>query len=202
MRIDRNGSFRAAAALTAALAVAGCGGASERASEDQHGASMASGEHDANQSPVTLTGCLQRGDGDEYILTENIDTTTVGTSGERNQVGAADRVEPQQRSAAARSYRLNDGNDDQLDELVGQQVRVSGQISDQHDRNRSAVGTSGNETAGMRTGNEDSDAGRRAEERGRNSERQEIASGDLARVEVQSIERTGEPCGTAGTAVR
>jgi hypothetical protein len=76
--------------------------------------------------PVTLTGCLQKGDGrSDYILTEvNEPRTSVGTSGSATASGN-DRVAQEQMRAAEHAYKLA-GDRDTLEPLVGKQVRVNG----------------------------------------------------------------------------
>ena len=87
---------------------------------------------------MTLTGCLQQGDGrNDLILTQvNEQPGPVATSGERES-GA---VQEKQRAAAARSYQLS-GGPDTLRDLVGHQVRITGTLAERGeaasgDRNR------------------------------------------------------------------
>jgi hypothetical protein len=122
-----------AGAFAAALSVAACGGGNHDAERDANpGGSDApaagtSGERKEG-SPVTLTGCLQQGDGrNDLILTQvNEQPGPVATSGER-ETGA---VEDKQRAAAARSYQLS-GGPETLRDLVGHQVRVTGTLAEE-----------------------------------------------------------------------
>jgi hypothetical protein len=84
----------------------------------------------AERSPRTLTGCLQQGDGnDDFILTQvNEQPGPVATTGENESTAVQDR----QQEAAASSYRLS-GGPDNLRDLVGHQVRVTGTIADRGD---------------------------------------------------------------------
>lgn len=95
-----------------------------------------SGQTD-DSSPVTVTGCLQQGDGTDFILTEATDLPDqpVATTGEQ----ASPEVRQEQRQAAKNSYRLS-GGPDGLAEMVGSRVRVTGNRTE-----RSSVGSGGNE---------------------------------------------------------
>jgi hypothetical protein len=121
-----------AGAFAAALSVAACGGGREAERDDNPGGSDApaastSGERKEG-SPVTLTGCLQKGDGrNDLILTQvNEQPGPVATSGERES-GA---VQEKQRAAAARSYQLS-GGPETLRDLVGHQVRITGTLAEE-----------------------------------------------------------------------
>ena len=114
-----------ACACTAALAVAAA--CDNSANNQRSSSSPAAAPADKNASdnpPVTLTGCLMRGDGrTDFILTKA--NQPVGTSGESTEAGS---IEHRTLEAAERSYRL-DGDNDQFNSLVGHRVRVSGTIS-------------------------------------------------------------------------
>jgi hypothetical protein len=134
-----------------------------------------------NSAPVTLVGCLQKGDGrSDYILTEvNSTRTTVGTSGsaERPSAGgqsdksSGDIVGQEQMRAAAHAYRLS-GDRSALQPLVGKQVRVSGSITKSSDLNAH------------------DDNGRM-----KNRDRTKIDEGDLAKVDVASVDSVSDNCG-------
>src|SRR5689334_3596369 len=87
------------------------------------------------RTPVTLTGCLQKGDGrNDYILTEiNQPRTSVGTSGSTSAAGS-DKVGQEQMRAAEHAYKLSADNDT-LEPMVGKQVRVSGTMERQSQLN-------------------------------------------------------------------
>jgi len=137
----------------------------------------------ARQTPVTLTGCLQQGDSSSsYILTEMNEpgSRPTATSGSADQ---GDKVAREQLKEAEHAYRLDAKNDDDLAKLVGKKVRVSGTITDKSDlvartdqnRDRNGVGTSG------RTDDHD---------------RPKISESDLARVDVNSVEKVADACGS------
>src|SRR3954465_10978263 len=90
------------------------------------GTSGTAADENNARPPVTLTGCLQKGDGrSDYILTEvNEPRTSVGTSGSATASGN-DRVAQEQMRAAEHAYKLA-GDRDTLEPLVGKQVRVNG----------------------------------------------------------------------------
>ena len=121
------GRFMAAFACTAALAAAGCDNTANR---DRSSATAGDATAGTNQ-PVSLTGCLARGEGsNDFILTKaNQPVATSGTA------AGAGSVEHKTMEAAARSYRL-DGNNDELDKLVGHEIRVSGTLADKGDLNK------------------------------------------------------------------
>jgi hypothetical protein len=142
-----------------------------------------------NRAPVTLVGCLQKGDGrSDYILTEvNSTRTTVGTSGatERPSAGGQsdkasgpDVVGQEQMRAAAHAYRL-DGDRKTLEPLVGKQVRVSGSLEKSSDLNAH------------------DDNGRM-----KDRDRTKIDEGDLAKVDVASVDSVSESCGAKSSAHR
>ena len=132
---------------------------------------------DRDKAPVTLTGCLQKGDGrSDYILTEvNSTRQTVGTTGSSGSAAegksSPDVVGQEQMRAATHAYRLN-GERDSLEPLVGKQVRVSGTMTRQSDLNAH------------------DDAGKL-----KDRDRTKIDEGDLARIDVASVDSVAENCG-------
>jgi hypothetical protein len=131
MRMVRSMTKWAAAyGAVLALSVTACGTANEadrdRASGSAESPATTSADRN-NASPKTLTGCLQQGDGDnDFILTQvNEQPGPVATSGEKE----SSEVQQKQQEAAARSYKLSGGRE-QLRDLVGHQVRVTGTVSD------------------------------------------------------------------------
>jgi hypothetical protein len=174
------------AAAVAAFACGGNGGANQYAGGDATksgqpaagaagtaGAAGNTAANDAHASPISLSGCLQKGDGrSDYILTEvNTTRTTVGTSGSTRAESGRDVVGQEQMRAALHAYRL-DGDRDRLEPLVGKQVRVSGTVAEKSDLN-------------------DHDASGKMKEK----DRTKIDEGDLAKVDVSTIESTGASCG-------
>lgn len=128
----------------------------------------------AKAEPISLTGCLQKGSGtlrSDYVLTEaNMARTPVGTSGAAANP-KSDVVGKEQMRAAEHSYRL-DGDRDELDKLVGKQVRVSGTVEKRSDLNEhNADGT--------------------VKER----DRTKIADSDLAQVKVDTVASIADACG-------
>jgi hypothetical protein len=122
--------------------------------------------------PMTLTGCLQKGDlGSDYILTEvNHSPTSVGTSG-KTTPATDDAVGKEQVREAARAYKLA-ADGDTLEPLVGKQVRVNGTVEQKSKLNdHNADGTL------------------------KDRDRTKIDDDDLASVRVSSIDEIGETCG-------
>jgi hypothetical protein len=113
--------------------VVSAGACSSDADRAQNGGSASpagtAGERN-NGSATTVTGCLQQGEGNnDFILTQvNAQPGPIATSGE-NESSA---VQQKQREAASRAYRLS-GGPDNLRELVGHEVRVTGTVSDRGD---------------------------------------------------------------------
>jgi hypothetical protein len=162
---DRTGQPPAAGAAAGTPGAAGTSGtAADTASRD------------AANSPVTITGCLQKGDGrSDYILTElNTTRGAVGTSGSSSTTdrnGAADKVGQEQMRAAAHAYRL-EGDRDSLEPLVGKQVRVSGTMAKSSDLNA-------HDEAGKL----------------KDRDRTKLDEGDLARIDVAKVDSIAGSCG-------
>jgi hypothetical protein len=169
MRLLTNGMAVGAAAL--AITAGACNTADRNADmNDAPGTVGTSGEA-KDSSPMTVTGCLQQGDGrDGYILTQvNEQPGPVATSGERE----SNEVQQKQQQAAAKSYRLS-GETDHLRDLVGHEVRVTGNIADRGDMQERAE-------AEPREGDD----------------AREIDQDNLAELEVRSAQSVAETCGTA-----
>jgi hypothetical protein len=116
-------------------------------------------------APINLTGCLQKDGGisTTYILTQvNEPTQSVGTSG-----SAPANVDKERMREAKHAYRLS-GDDDQLKELVGKQVKVEGVIAENSDFKKA------------------NDAEQRAD----------MDTGDLAKVDVKSVAAVADACGS------
>jgi len=131
-------------------------------------AAPAATSDEAKNEPVSLTGCLQKGDGhSDYILTELSEPTPGRATG-------SDKVEREQVNAAQHSFRLNAGknvDDKDWDKLVGKKVKVDGTMTE-----RSQVATSGSKDS---------------------NDRPKIHEGDLAQVDVNAISQAGASCGGA-----
>lgn len=171
---NATGQPAAAGADRAGGASAGSAAASGSAANGSAANANAGSRADAPKQPITLTGCLQKGDGrSDYILTA-VNTTrespTVGTSG-ASQNG--DKVGEEQMRQASHAYRLS-GDHDHMEGLVGKQVRVSGTVTAQSDLN------------------EHTQSGQLKER-----DRQKIDEGDLAKVDVASIDSIADACGGA-----
>ena len=147
-----------------------------------------------DQTPVTVTGCLQKGDGRAFILTEiNRPRASVGTSGS-DASGAA--VEREQLRAAAHAYRLKSDDDKNLDALVGHQVRVSGTVDEKADLPAQAGADSArsDRAASDRTTDKRASGDRTAAASG-SSDRTKIDEGDLASLKVATIDSVADACG-------
>jgi len=145
-----------------------------------------------DQSPVTMTGCLQHGDGRSFILTEiNSPRTSVGTSG---STAAGDPVGREQMREAAHAYRLKAEDDKSLEGLVGHQVRVSGTVTERADLPATAANDkpATDRAAGDRKADD-----RAAATSGSNPDRQKIDEGDLASIQVASIDSVADACGSS-----
>jgi hypothetical protein len=121
------------------------------------------------EKPISLTGCLQKGDGNNDLLTQLSEPTTGGVATKAE--GDGSKVEREQLNAAEHSYRLNAAkgvDDDEWDKLVGTKVRVHGTLT-----KRSEVGTSGTDS----------------------NDREKIHESDLARVDVDELQQIGDACG-------
>jgi hypothetical protein len=148
------------------------------------------------QTPVTLTGCLQKGDGRAFILTEiNSSQLSVGTSGSSPSTGT---VEGEQVRAAAHAYRLQTDDDKALEALVGHQVRVYGTLTERADLPRGQVAPGAEPTNTNHPGSASAreDTGRSTAS-GNDRPTTKIEEGDLARIAVASIDRVADACGTA-----
>lgn len=171
--------FIASWASAAFLSAVACGGNSgyttstgtanetdqQKAAQGQPAAGTTGTAAEAKNEPVSLTGCLQKGDGSNYILTE-LSEPRAGSA----KASGDNRVEREQLNAAEHSYRLSAGknvDDDEWDKLVGAKVKVDGTLA-----KRAEIGTSGSDTG-----------------------REKIHEGDLAQVDVNSIQKVANACG-------
>lgn len=173
LRTSRSTAIVCGAALI--LAAAACN-SPERdgrygAADGSGGAATADRGKTEDRGRMTLVGCLQRGDGDDFILTQvNEQPRPVATSGERE----SSAVQQKQQEAASQAYKLS-GGPDNLRDMVGHQVRVTGTVSD-----RSEV--------------QERDQEREVKERDR---QREVKERDLATLEVASAESVANACGNA-----
>jgi len=129
--------FVAACGAAALLSVTACNKANDNAANRNEPAPAATPASDASasrstdQQRVDLTGCLQKGDGNSYILTE-VNRPMAGSATSRENPNGS-KVEKEQMQAAQHAYRLSADNHDDLDKLVGAQVRVEGTLAERSD---------------------------------------------------------------------
>jgi hypothetical protein len=166
--------------LSVALIAGGCGNNANNSA----GTTGTAGTSADQNAPVTLTGCLQKSSGmNNFVLTQV--STPAGAVGTSGSAANPDRVAQEQRVAAERSYRL-DGDNDELNNLVGKQVKVSGRVTDRgdlKDKTRDERGTTG--TLGAPKNNPD-----------------DIDAGDLAKVDVDAITKVADACGASNPGPR
>jgi hypothetical protein len=171
----------AGCALTA-MTVA-CGDSSNNRAETAAPAASAdrgASRSDAGASPITVAGCLQKGDGSDFILTRvNEPSESVGTAGANGTSagtgsGGSGTVEREQLRSAAGAYRVDAPDGVNLADLVGREVRVVGTIRENMDLPRA---------------NADRDP-------------VQIKEGDLARIEAASVSQTAAQCRGSETPAR
>jgi hypothetical protein len=168
---------------------------------DRTDASAPSAQDNRNQTPITVAGCLQKGDSGEFILTRiNEPTQSVGTTGSANSRTA----EREQMRSAAGAFRVEPSGDVKVDQLVGKQVRVTGTVaedatlppssgsaaSDRRDNQSGGSATgSGNTSNSANTSNSGNDRNDRAE----------IRQGDLTKIDATAVETIADTCRGAET---
>jgi hypothetical protein len=130
-----------ACASAALLGAAACNNNSAKTTTDEtkpapDTTAAAKAPAEDQQRPISLNGCLQKGDGSNYILTQI------------NEPPKGEPVAQQDLKEAEHAYRLNAKNtsDDDWDKMVGHQVRVSGTLAKAADIDQQ-VGTSGSSDA-------------------------------------------------------
>jgi len=136
-------------------------------------ANGAAADENNARPPISVAGCLQKGDGrSDYILTGvSTPRTSVGTSGTKPANG--DLVAQEHMREAAHSYKLA-GDRDTLEPLVGHQVRVTGTVERRSDLNdHNADGTL------------------------KQHDRTKLDEDDLASVHVDSVDQLAASCGAA-----
>ncbi|PWT82563.1 MAG: hypothetical protein C5B57_08485 [Blastocatellia bacterium] len=175
--------------VASTIAVVGCNNANRTTNSDRTEPAATGANHEQrpagkrDQTPITVTGCLQKGGFNTYILTRT-NTPRPESVGTGRDDGANDSVaERDQIQAAQNAYRIDPSGDVKLDELVGKQITVKGMIAERADlqgtdQNARATGTAGNR----------SDA----------SDRQEIKAGDLAKIDATSVTKLSDQCGGPG----
>jgi hypothetical protein len=119
-----------------------CQGAAEERADQATNANR----QERTETPITVAGCLQKGDGSAFLLTRvNEPTRSVGTTGpagaDSPTAGANSAVvEREQMRSAAGAYRLDPKGDVKLDDLVGKEVRVVGTVTENMDLPRATAG--------------------------------------------------------------
>src|SRR5262245_11984439 len=115
-----------AVAVSGIIAV-GCNRTDDRGHNPNRGSvtdQSSRGESAAVNQPMTVSGCLQRQDQliDEYVLTQQPRSADAPVA-----TGGSTAVEREQVREAMRSYHLK-GKRDDLEKLVGSEVRVTGTV--------------------------------------------------------------------------
>jgi hypothetical protein len=161
----------AGCAIAAAAACGDSGSGRTEMGEAGATANRDAARTEAAASPITVSGCLQKGDGSDFILTRiNEPTQSVGTAGANDAAragsAAAGTVEREQLRSAAGAYRIDPADDLNLAELVGKEVRVVGTITDNMNLPRA------------------------------NADREPVQpkEGDLAEIEATSVSQTAAQC--------
>jgi len=121
---------------------------------------------------ITLTGCLQRGDRNGFILTTvNEPNASVGTT---DSAASGDTVRREQLRAARHAYALEPRQNVNLDDMVGKQVQVTGMVTERTDLPGATAG--------------------RTDDKGTSP----ISNSDLSRVGVTAVTMTAGACGANG----
>jgi hypothetical protein len=124
-------------------------------------------------SPITVAGCLQKGNGSDFILTRiNEPSQSVGTTGSSatqqgdSRSAGAGTVEREQLRSAAGAYRIDAADGVNIRDLVGTEVQVVGTITENMELPRA---------------NADRDP-------------VQVKQGDLARIEAASVSQIAAAC--------
>jgi hypothetical protein len=127
-------------------------------------------------SPITVAGCLQKGNGSDFILTRiNEPSLAVGTTGANEPSTAqpggsaatgAGAVEREHLRTAAGAYRIDAADGLNLGNMVGREVRVVGTITE-----NMALPRANDDHAPV-----------------------QVKQGDLARIEATSVSPTAAEC--------
>ncbi len=115
-----------------------------------------------NTTPVTISGCLQKTGGlNNFVITQANRMESVGTSG----AAGSNSVENKEIVAASKSYRLSGGDNDELNNMIGKQVRVVGTLTE-----RAHIVAQDNDKSPA------------------------VDADDLAKVDIQSVTKTVDAC--------
>jgi hypothetical protein len=178
--------------LASAIAVMGCNNGTRTTNTGDRTEPAATGGNreqrpasNRDQTPITVTGCLQKAGFNTYILTRTNTPRpeSVGTAGDNG--GKASVAERNQIQAAQNAYRIDPSGDVKLDDLVGKQITVKGMIAEKADLQGGDQNARTTGTGGIRNDS---------------SDRQEIKAGDLAKIDATSVTKVSDQCGTSGAA--
>jgi hypothetical protein len=128
-------------------------------------------DQQALNSPITVTGCLQKEGG---LMTTYIVTGVNASS--QNSIGTAGNgtaVEREQLREAEDSFRVSPKDNVDMDSMVGKQVRVTGVIAKRADLPEPSTATSGKDEA---------------------KEMEKIDKGDLAKIDDATISVVADNC--------
>ncbi len=127
-------------------------------------------------APITVTGCLQRGDAmNSFVLTQ-INTPSDSPVATTGKEAGSEAVQREQMRGAKHAYELEGDDRDALRTLVGKQVRVTGTVEENSDLPSEA------------RENRDSTSRR---------EGLDINARDLAKIEVTGVVQVADVCGDA-----
>ena len=133
-------------------------------------------DQQAVNSPITVTGCLQKESG---LITTYI-VTTLNEPSQKGVGTTGNAVEREQLREAAQAYRVDTKDKVDMDTMVGKQVRVSGTISKHADLPEPpSAAPNPSRTPGT------NEAPRM----------EKIGKGDLAKIDEASIEVISDSCG-------
>jgi hypothetical protein len=169
----------------AVVAAAACGSSNKSRTATGEATGSIDRDRDAPKSEtaassITVAGCLQQGNGSDFILTRiNEPSESVGTAGTKDAAAARSgssgagvgTVERERLRSAAGAYRVEAADGVNLADLVGREVRVVGTIKQNMDLPRA------------------------------NAQRDpvQVKEGDLARIEPASVSQTAAQCRGAET---
>ena len=175
--------------------VAGCGG-SDGANDDRRAQQPQSTQPEgaqsaAAQATVALTGCVEAAPGTNQYVLRNVQFTSAQGSNPHRST-----TTPGGHGITEGSWVRLDAADRDLDQFLGQRVRMTGSIADS---GRNTIGTAGSSGNQLPSGDrsqaasaEDHSDKVRAEA-GRIA-RESMANGAAAQVTVSAMEGTGERC--------
>jgi hypothetical protein len=126
--------------------------------------------------PVSLTGCLQEGSGDTYILTELNKPKQPDSS--NPSVVASEKL-----AAANEAYRLTSQRENDLSTFVGRRVQVEGTVTRPSDLAANTTPSGATGTAGQNSEPNAAGTGHAISEK------------DLAEVQVSSVKKVANTCG-------